>query len=507
MLLRSSRSDGFRRRYRNSEEEDPLSAPMVDAEGYTTNLRELVDVLETSNGLRMYESAYIENMKYKVDRYTELLSEAREEVDRQQALVKLRVPELKRISNADDSYNWPIFETVSKAYLESMERASAFDAIRQRASNRVKEAETEIPDAQDTMRKRRDELVLALRMLTNFSAQSHIVSAVTDVIGAFLKNPRLIRTKFLNFILAGPAGTGKTTLASYIAAAFAAAGMFVDDKVIHAGRAEFVGEYEGQTVARTRAFLVSTLDRGVVFIDEAYAITPWSNGKPEGYGSEAVSAMVEFMSRYKGLYCIVAAGYEKEMRRYFLPTNPGLTRRFPFRFVLERLMPSELIEVFKRTLLTEQGLSVPSGRASALESDDYFTEEGWNYLRHIIEYATEGDEAHIRDEFDQATRVTYPYVLTFKPRFPHLYSLFENQAGSMTNLAEEGVTVLFRCVTFREAVQVQRKQQQRPQVPHGQSVSVMREILCNRIRNSTLSDGPAFMDELRMVETCLRRGS
>ena len=35
--------------------------------------------------------------------------------------------------------------------------------------------------------------------------------------------------------------------------------MFVGDRVVCAGRAEFVAEYEGQTVARTRNFLLEWL--------------------------------------------------------------------------------------------------------------------------------------------------------------------------------------------------------------------------------------------------------
>ena len=95
----------------------------------------------------------------------------------------------------------------------------------------------------------------------------------------------------------GPNGAGKTTLAGVIARCFATAGMFVDDRVVTAGRAEFVAEYEGQTVARTRNFLISNLDGGVIFIDEAYGITQWNEGKPEGYGTEAVTAMVAEMQR------------------------------------------------------------------------------------------------------------------------------------------------------------------------------------------------------------------
>ena len=51
-----------------------------------------------------------------------------------------------------------------------------------------------------------------------------------------------------------------------------------------------------------------------------------------------------------------------------------------------------------------------------------------------------------REEYDQATRRTYRNVHRFKPDFPLLYTLFDNQAGSMTNLAEEAVLVLMRHV-------------------------------------------------------------
>ena len=85
-------------------------------------------------------------------------------------------------------------------------------------------------------------------------------------------------------------------------------------------------------VARTCNFLISNLDRAI-FVDEAYGLTPWNDGKPEGYGAEAITAMVEFMTQYKGLYCIITAGYEKQMQRY-LDHQPGIARRFLYRFAL-----------------------------------------------------------------------------------------------------------------------------------------------------------------------------
>ena len=50
-----------------------------------------------------------------------------------------------------------------------------------------------------------------------------------------------------------------------------------------------MGQYMGETVTKTRNFLVNNLDNGVIFIDEAYAITPWEDGKPESYGTEATT--------------------------------------------------------------------------------------------------------------------------------------------------------------------------------------------------------------------------
>lgn len=511
MMLRSSLrvddaggGDPFRS---TSRSESPPTSPRadapVDAAGYTANLLELISFLNTTPGLKMFKSAYRENMLYKVARYRELMDTAEEDVEHERARVELKRPDLKRVSRVtDDSDNWSIFETIGKGYMEAKDRASAFGAVRERAEGRLRNHMAfEEVRAKDDAFKLRDDLVEALRTLSNFSSQSHIVATVVDIVGAFLKNPKLIRTKFMNFMMVGAAGTGKTTIASAIARAFARAGMFVDDKVVDAGRAEFVGEFEGQTVARTRNFLVSNLDRGVVFIDEAYALTQWNEGKPEGYGSEAVTAMVEFMTRYKGLYCIITAGYEREMTRYFLPTNQGLTRRFPYRFVLKDLSADDLLYVFRRTLLTEQGIEVPSGRSPELDSDAYFTDEAWDYLRALLETCTDGETAYDDEEYDRATRLTYRRVRRFLPRYPLLYRLFENQAGSMTNLAEEAVTVLMRTVTYKDAVTVvQRSKGIARATIRTQPKSVMRDIIVQRILNSALSEASDYLDELDDAE-------
>ena len=481
----------------------PVSVPLP---GHNKNLQELIEVLKTPAGLLMYRQAYRENMAYKVAKYSELQQEAEEDVQKQIVLLNIKVPELKRIANVEGKCdNWSIFESVSDVYHEAKGRAAAFEALKIRAMHRLQERvsdEHSSSPVQSTMEKLRDELVAALLSLTNFPSQSCIVGKAVDVVGSFVKDPRLFRTKLMNFMLLGGAGTGKTTLASVIGDLFAKAGIFVGCKLVEAGRAELVGQYEGQTVAKTRSFLTNNLDNGVILIDEAYAITPWQDGKPEGYGSEAATAMVEFMTRYPGLYCIIVAGYEKQMVRYFLPTNDGLSRRFPNKYVLNDMDTDGLVRVFKKSLLHAQGLPVPVGMDTHISSSDYFTNAAWKYLHNLIDTCTKGGVVY-KEEYDQATRRTYRRVGTFTPMWDHMYTIFENQAGSMTNLADEAITVLMCTISFQEVMDAHKKVGNvRPPIAM-QPLEVMRTIITQSIMKSSFSNSPLFLAQLQQVESLI----
>ena len=169
----------------------------------------------------------------------------------------------------------------------------------------------------------------------------------------------------------------------------------------------------------------------MVFVDEAYAITPWSEGKPEGYGSEAVSAMVEFMTRYKGLLhhrrrlrARDAALLPPHQPRAHAPISLPLRPRAPLAVGSHRRVQTDAAR--------RAGAASAFGTGAASGLDDYFTAEAWQYLKGIIEVATRGVEIHLESEYDQATRTNYSDVFKFKPEFL-LFTLFENQAGSMTN--------------------------------------------------------------------------
>lgn len=497
MLLRSQPCEGGSVPY-----VPPLSLP-PPATARGGSLDGLVAFLNTAAGLRVFKKAFRDNMLYKAQRYAELLERSHRAAEEALEVINLKMPDLKRAARieADDrSDHWNIFETVSGPYREAKGRSSQFEAVLKRARARLTGTMAfDRVTADDAAKGLRDDLVSALERLSNFAAQGHIVAKVVDIVASFLKDPRLFRTKLLNFMMMGGAGTGKTTLAEAIGDVLAKAGMFVGNNLIEAGRGELVGQYMGETVAKTRSFLVSNLDAGVIFVDEAYAITPWEDGKPESYGTEAATAMVEFMTRYQGLYCLITAGYERDMTRYFLPANEGLDRRFPNKFVLADMSPDELVLVFKRQLLRAQGLTVPNA-GSPLASERYFSPAAYAYLRGLLAVAMQGDTSYA-DEVDPRTRRTYRRVRTFRPRWECLHRVFEHQAGAMANLADEAVTVLYATIRFEDVLAAQRRKGRAARPPiREQGVQTMRDIVVQRIRSMAFSDVDAFLRELEQVE-------
>lgn len=470
----------------------------ADENGYVADLKRLVCDLESSYGAAILRRAMRMHMERKALRYEGLVRDAYAAVRREEAVVDQKIPELTEKAGASSHDAWQIFESVSRRYLEACDDVTSMKVILEDAKARLaftKEA------TDDTFLARRDALVDALHALTNYSAQPHIVNSVAQVVAQFLRVPCSIDSKFLNFLLAGASGTGKTSIVKAIANVFAKSGMFVYDRVRVAGRAELVGEYEGQTVARTRSFLVASLEC-VVFVDEAYSLTKWDDGRPESYGSEATTAMVEFMSAYKGLYSMFFAGYEKEMKRYFLPTNPGLVRRIPYRFKLSNLSTGDLVVVFQRAVSEFLGFKMSVGRDAHLPSMRCFTDDAWHWLRALVTQAHAGAwERADGGEFDRATRTTYPPETRFVPAYPKLHTLFENQAGSMVNLAEEAVTFLTNIISFEqchtsdEGIDVRTADFPVP----AQDRSAMRKIVLMRVRNTAMSNVEDFVTELNAI--------
>ncbi|MDQ0268616.1 AAA family ATPase [Cytobacillus purgationiresistens] len=132
----------------------------------------------------------------------------------------------------------------------------------------------------------------------------------------------------LNMIFTGNPGTGKTTVARFLAEIYHHLGVLPRQEVVETNRSQLVGAYVGQTEENVRGFVEKALG-GVLFIDEAYTLKRNSQSKDD-YGQTVIDTLVSLMTseEYGGEFAVVLAGYPEEMRQ-FLDANPGLRSRFP----------------------------------------------------------------------------------------------------------------------------------------------------------------------------------
>ncbi|EJQ42345.1 hypothetical protein IEE_04177 [Bacillus cereus BAG5X1-1] len=197
------------------------------------------------------------------------------------------------------------------------------------------------------------EKIVGLTDIKNF-----VRSLEKQLIAQQLRQSVGIKNKFsqnLNMIFTGNPGTGKTTVARVVGDLLKRMGLLKSGKLVEVDKGNLIAPYAGQTPEKVKEVFMSALG-GVLFIDEAYAL---SN---DNVGKEAIDTLVKLVEEYRDSVIVILAGYEKEMRD-FLQVNSGLKSRFPIDVHFPDYSVAELVEIAKLTtandgfVLTEQSIA------------------------------------------------------------------------------------------------------------------------------------------------------
>lgn len=156
-----------------------------------------------------------------------------------------------------------------------------------------------------------------------------------------------VRNKSLHLVLKGPPGTGKTTVARVIAKLLCAADVLPSDTFVETSRSDLVDKWIGGSEAKVKAVIDRIIadGGGVLFIDEAYALT--DSGSDNDFGPLVIAELLRAMVNHADKLMVIAAGYADKMQE-FLDSNEGLRSRFTRAITLPSYTVEELVEISMR---------------------------------------------------------------------------------------------------------------------------------------------------------------
>ncbi|MBL7814725.1 MAG: AAA family ATPase [Saprospiraceae bacterium] len=235
---------------------------------------------------------------------------------------------------------------------------------------KTKRALPNIPIDEQLLKQSLDELSRLIGM-TKIKTQ---INELVDLVRYYRESGRDVLGNFyLHTVFVGNPGTGKTTVARILTKIYKSLGILERGHMVETDRQGLVAGYVGQTAIKTAEKINESIG-GVLFIDEAYALTSYGGGGRGDFGDEAIQTLLKRMEDNRGEFFVFVAGYTDNMET-FLKANPGLSSRFDKKFMFDDYQPEELMEIAV-SMLHDGSVTI------AADAEEHLR----NYLSFIHEY-------------------------------------------------------------------------------------------------------------------------
>ena len=186
-----------------------------------------------------------------------------------------------------------------------------------------------------------DEVFADLDSLVGLYDVKKVLRDLVNVISLKDKSDLKIASLNLHMLFLGNPGTGKTTVARHLSDILYNLGYIKENKLLEVSSKDLVAEYVGQTAIKTYSVIERALG-GVLFIDEAYALSSKNNS----YNDEAIATLIKAMEDNRDNLVVIFAGYTKEMQD-FINSNSGIASRIGYTLNFKDYTEDELLEIFK----------------------------------------------------------------------------------------------------------------------------------------------------------------
>jgi hypothetical protein len=193
-----------------------------------------------------------------------------------------------------------------------------------------------------------DKLVKPLNNLNKMIGLDKIKKQILEMILYYMQDFERGTSNMLHTIIEGPPGVGKTEMGKILAEVYSSLRIIPSNKFKLVKRTDLIGEYVGHTAQKTQA-VIDEAEGGVLFIDEAYSLGG-SSEKSDTYSKECLDVLNQNLSENKKKLIVIIAGYKDQLETSFFSYNPGLKRRFPFKYTIDGYSAVELKDIYLKKL-------------------------------------------------------------------------------------------------------------------------------------------------------------